>query len=122
MRKLPTLVALSLFGVATAFAERPPRSDTTSVAVQNNRSAPVSVYLDIGDREVRLGTVNALDVTTFVVPRWLVLNDEDVNIFVEPKNGFEMQTGFIALQPGQHVGIIVPDKNISFPHFETQDR
>lgn len=125
MRKLPTLVALSLLGVATAFAERPPRttsSDTTSVVVQNNRTSPVRVYLDIGSQEVSLGTVNALDVATLVVPRWMVPYDEDVNIFVEPQRGFEMQTGYIDLQPGQHVGIIVPDHNIGFPRFLTPDR
>ena len=125
MRKLPTLVALSLLGVATAFAERPPRttsSDTTAVVVQNNRTSPVRVYLDIGNQEVSLGTVNALDVATLVVPRWMVPTDEDVNIFVEPQRGFEMQTGYIDLQRGQHVGIIVPDHNIGFPHFLTPDR
>jgi hypothetical protein len=33
-----------------------------------------------------------------------------------------MQTGYIDLQPGQHVGIIVPDHNIAFPRFLTPDR
>jgi hypothetical protein len=125
MRKLPTLVALSLLGAATAFAEHPPlsrSSDTTSLVVQNNRTAPVRVYLDIGNEEISLGSVKPLDVATLVVPRWLVRNDEEVNIFVEPQRGFEMQTGYIDLQPGEHVGIIVPDRNIGFPKFLTPDR
>ncbi len=125
MRKLATLVALSFLGVATAFAERPPRltpSDTTSVVVQNNRALPVRVYLEIGNQEVKLGSVDAMGVATLVVPRWLVQSGEEVNIFVQPKNGFEMQTGYIDLQPGEHLGIIVPDHNTGFPRFETQDR
>ena len=123
MRKLPTLVALSLLGVATAFAERPPRpSDTTSVVVQNNRTSPVRVYLDIGNQEITLGTVKAMDVATLVVPRWLIHDQEEVNIFVQPRNGFEQETGYIEVEPGEHLGIIVPDHNVGFPRFETPDR
>jgi len=123
MRKLPTLVALSFLGVATAFAERPPRpSDTTSVVVQNNRTSPVRVYLDIGNQEITLGTVKAMDVATLVVPRWLIHDQEEVNIFVQPRNGFEQETGYIEVEPGEHLGIIVPDHNVGFPRFETLDR
>lgn len=122
MRKLATLVALSLLGGATLYAERPPRSDTTSVMVQNNRAKPVRVYLDLGNREINLGSVKGMDVATLVIPRWLVNGEEDVNIFVEPQNGLEQQTGYIALDPGEHLGIIVPNHNAGFPRFETLDR
>lgn len=121
MWKLPTLVALSLLGVATAAAERPTRTDTTSVVVQNNRNTPVRVYIDFGNEEITLGSVKPLDVATFVVPRWFVNREEEVNIFVQPQNGLELQTGYVDVRPGAHLGIIVPDHNAGFPRIESPD-
>ena len=49
-----TLFAIPLLATA--------RVDTTEVVVQNNRDVPVTVYLEVGDEDVRLGRGTAKSV------------------------------------------------------------
>jgi hypothetical protein len=118
MRSVATLIALSVMGVATVSAaspSRPPTTDVTSVVVQNNRSTPVRVYLDLDNQEITLGRVDGMDTRTFTVPRWLVHGTADVNVFVNPQRGLELQTGQIELQEGKQLGVIVPEHAVGMP-------
>jgi hypothetical protein len=117
-RTLLALVALSVVGGATAYGERPPSSptsDSTTIIVQNDRTKPVAVYLDLGSEEITLGHVNGLDIGTFVVPPWLLFGERSVNVFVHPQGGFDMETGHLELRRGEHLGVLVPEHPIRFP-------
>jgi hypothetical protein len=82
------------------------RADTTEVVVQNNRDVPVTVYLEVGDEDVRLGTVSSRGDSILRVPSYLAV--DDVKIFVEPAGELEESTGDLDLKPGEHLGVVVP--------------
>jgi len=93
-----TLLAIPLLATA--------RVDTTEVVVQNNRDVPVTVYLEVGDEDVRLGTVSSRSDSTLRVPNYLAV--DDVKIFVEPVGELEESTGDLDLKPGEHLGVVIP--------------
>ena len=80
-------------------------SAMTLVVVQNQRKVPVTVYLERGSEDIRLGVVDALADTTFRLPDHVV---GDVQFFVDPRSGVEESTEYVNLEAGEHIGLIVP--------------
>ena len=96
---------------ALAFASPPKASSTgATVTVQNDQKDPVTIYAERGDEDIRLGTVPAMGFMTFDVPAWLSLDREDVQFFVHPKNGFDQGSSTVELDPGEHLGLLVPPR------------
>ena len=79
-----------------------------SLVVQNDRGTPVTVYVEQGNLDLRVGTVAAGAITTLRVP-WAVAPDQrDVRIFAQPEHGFDVATRRLSLLPDDHIGVLVP--------------
>ena len=118
MRGTSRLLVLSFAGATALGAQpmsRPPR-DTTDVVVQNDRTEPVTVYLETATGEFRLGRVGPLGTADLVVPRWLVGSGAAVDIFVHPRRGFDEDTGELEVRRGDRVGVIVPARDARHAH------
>jgi hypothetical protein len=79
----------------------------TLVVVQNRRNVPVTVYLERGVEDIRLGVVDPMGDSTFRVPDYVV---GDVQFFVDPRSGSEESTDYVNLTAGEHIGVIVPPR------------
>jgi hypothetical protein len=99
----------------TRSSSNPVAPGETSVEVENERAADVTVYLQAGDRELRLGVVPADSIMTFVIPRWLVSTTESAVVFVHPTGQITEDSGVLDIHPGEHFGIIVPAKRHGIP-------
>ena len=85
-----------------------PGVGTTTLTVLNSRASEVTVSVEHGEFDTTLGTVPADDVRTLTVPAWLVREPQDVTIFVQPKNGFDLATQEVTLERGSHLEVKVP--------------
>jgi hypothetical protein len=95
---------------ASAWAQSGDARDTTvaSVQVQNNRAVPVTVFVDRGEFDVRLGTVAPQQTTTLTLPRWMATENSQVRIYLHPEGAFDLETETFAVHPGIQIGLIVP--------------
>ena len=85
-------------------------SDTASntVTVQNDRSTPVTIYLEYGRFDRRLGIVPALHTQKLPIPRTLV-GQESVRLFAHPEGAAEdLASQEFELRPPARIGMIVP--------------
>jgi hypothetical protein len=103
-----TMFALSAAGATAKPPGRPPRPNAVSVTVENDRAEPVTVYVEIGDDDVRLGTLPAFGDSTFELPQWVGSRARSVDFFIHPERGFDEDTGTLVLEPGERLGILVP--------------
>lgn len=101
------------FGLTTVTAvARPPAlaaavGDSVRVEVQNNRRVPVTVYLEYGQFDRRLGTVPAMSTAVLAMPDWVVRQDR-VQLFVHPEGELELATQEFRVHPGATIGLLVP--------------
>ena len=108
------LVALPLLGGAPterAARAKPTPDDSaqmTLVVVQNDRDVPVTVYLERGNEEVRLGRVGGMSDSTLRVPDFIA--GQDVRFFVQPVGESEESTGLVDLERGEHLGLVIPPR------------
>ncbi|MCC6318739.1 MAG: hypothetical protein IT361_13745 [Gemmatimonadaceae bacterium] len=111
-----SLLALTI-GAATLVAAEPAHAarDTTSVLLQNDRTVPVTVYLETGGREIQLGKVGPMATSTLVIPRWLVSYETPLHIFVHPANGDDQDSGLLEVNTGDRIGVIVPARDVFEP-------
>jgi hypothetical protein len=79
-----------------------------TVQVQNDRTVPVTVFVDRGEFDVRLGTVAALQTATLGIPKWLATENSDVRIYLHPEGAFDLETQTFAVHPGTQIGLVVP--------------
>ena len=86
---------------------QPDQSDSTTATVENDLNQPVIVYVEVGNEEVRLGTVPAEGDSTFALPRWLVRTSREMDFFVHPAKGLDQDTGPVDIHQGEHLGIEV---------------
>jgi hypothetical protein len=78
------------------------------VSVQNDRATPVTVYLEAGGIDRRLGTVAAGDVATLQLPAWAV-NGRTVRLLARPEGaGFSLATPAFPVSGAVRVGLLVP--------------
>jgi hypothetical protein len=93
--------------------QRLPPSITTdtvgnSVTVQNHWKVPVTIYLESGAFDRRLGVVPALATKTLPLPTWAVRGGTTVRLFAHPADAFEdLATESFQLQPPGRIGMIV---------------
>lgn len=85
-----------------------PGPGTTTVTVQNKRNQPVTVFIDQGPFDSRIGTVAAHQEKTLVIPASLTLDAPDVEIFVHPEGGLDLASQTFDLKPDAHLLVKVP--------------
>jgi hypothetical protein len=73
------------------------------VTVQNQRNKPVAVFVERGDFDVRIGTVKANQESTLYLPASLTRERQDVEIFVHPQGGFDLESQIFQLTPNAHI-------------------
>jgi hypothetical protein len=79
------------------------------VTVQNDRAVPVTVYLERGSLERRLGVVAAGSVGTLSLPAWAVRGRSSVRLLARPESGgFHLATTSFALTGAVRIGLLVP--------------
>ncbi len=106
-----------LAGVAPAqVAQRLPASVTTdssinTVTVQNDRTAPVTVYMEYGQFDRRLGTVPAMQTATLSLPAWAVRGRATVELFAHPEGAtYDLETQEVSLKPPGRIGMLIPPR------------
>jgi hypothetical protein len=109
------VVALSGTLRAQVPAKLPPAVTTdtirNSVTVQNARKEPVSIYLETGVFDRRLGVVPAMEMKTLPLPDWAV-NGTSVRLFAHlEKAGADLATEQFRLQPPGRIGMVVAATN-----------
>ena len=87
---------------------KPEEQDAVTVTVENPRSVDVTVYVEQGPFDLRLGTVRANETRTFRLPEWLARDQDTVEFTLHPAHGAELSSGTMTLHPNAHLGIKVP--------------
>jgi hypothetical protein len=85
-----------------------PGPDATTLTVENSRDEPVDVYVERGEFDTHLGTVEPVHFRTFDLPPSLAREEADVQVFVRPRSGFELSSPFFLLTPHAHLEVKVP--------------
>ena len=85
-----------------------PGADATTLTVENSRDQAVDVYVERGDFDTRIGTVEPMNFRTFDLPQSLAREEADVRIFLQPKAGIELASQFFLLTPHAHLEVKVP--------------
>jgi len=121
--------ALLMLGLATLASVAPgqathavhgvpsaPSADTTAdtvntVTVQNDRKVPVTVYMEYGEFDRRLGVVPGLQTKTLPLPATLVRGRESVRLFAHPDgDADDLATQEIQLRPPGRVAMLIPPR------------
>jgi hypothetical protein len=91
--------------LAVATTDDPPAN---TVTVQNDRKTPVTIYLEYGVFDRRLGNVPALQTATLPLPSWMVNARERVQLVAEPEKGAgDFVTQWFSLEPPGRIGMVV---------------
>ncbi len=112
-----TLLLGSALLAGAAPAQTPQRVPATitsdsfanGVTVQNDRKVPVTVYMDYGDFDRRLGVVAPYAIATLPLPGWAVRGHESIRLFAHPEGEVEdLASEWFSLAPPARLGMIVP--------------
>ncbi|MCA9739628.1 MAG: hypothetical protein KC645_18525 [Gemmatimonadetes bacterium] len=103
---LATVGLIATLGVAPLSAQQ--STNAPAVTVQNDFPDAVTVFLEHGMFDRRLGVVDGLSTRTLSLPPWLVGHNADVRLFVVRKSGEELASQDFAFEPGHPVAMIVP--------------
>ena len=90
-----------------------PSADTTAntVTVQNDRKVAVTVYMEYGEFDRRLGVVPGLQTRTLPLPATLVRGRESVRLFAHPEgDADDLATQEIQLRPPGRVAMLIPPR------------
>jgi hypothetical protein len=74
-----------------------------TITVENARSQPVTIFVDKGDFDIRIGTVPANQTKTLAVPESVTRNDPDVEVFVHPEHGIDLGSQTLRMGPDAHL-------------------
>ena len=88
-----------------------PSADTTAntVTVQNDRKVPVTIYLEYGQFDRRLGIVPPLQTRALPLPTTLVRGRETVQLFAHAEgDADDLATQDIQLRPPGEVAMLIP--------------
>ena len=105
MRIFLTLLLLSL--ATPLSAQISDSQDGATVEVQNELEEPVTVFMEYGQFDRRLGTVPAYGVTTLPLPDWAASQQDRISLFVHPEGGRDRESEQFLLHPGAHLGLRV---------------
>jgi hypothetical protein len=85
-----------------------PGVGTTTVTVVNPRTTEMTVFVQHGAFDTKIGTVPADGIRTLDVPAWIVREPQDVTIFVHPKKGLDQAAQDVTLKRGSHIEVKIP--------------
>jgi hypothetical protein len=118
---MKTQIATLVLGLATlasaAQAEVPWRlppavtTDTTAntVTVQNDRKVPVTIYMEHGQFDRRLGIVPALQTKALRLPAWAVQERDTIQLFAHPEGEVDdLATQEFSLKRPARIAKVVP--------------
>lgn len=88
-----------------------PGQGTTTVTVKNPRAKMVTVFVEQGAFDTRIGTVPADQERTLEIPTRLTEGREGVEIFIHPEGGVDLSSHYMDLHKGAHLLIQVPLNN-----------
>lgn len=107
---------LYFIAVALAAAVQAPQpatviqqDSTATVAVQNNLSVPVTLFVEREIGDLRIGTVPADQTTTFALPLWLARDRANVRLFLDPEGKSDLASREFQLRPGAEIGVLVAE-------------
>jgi hypothetical protein len=115
-------LATLAFGLATlasvapaqaAHGRSPAVADTSAdaVTVQNDRKVPVTIYIEYGVFDRRLGIVPALQTATLPLPAWAVRGHERVQLSAHPEGEVDdLSTQELTLRPPGRLGMLIPPR------------
>lgn len=114
--RIPASGTLPILVPLTDNGWRPPSRDviptpgprSTTLTVRNSREQAVDVYVQKGEFDTHLGTVEPLHFRTFDLPPSLAREEADVQVFIRPQSGFELSSPFFLLTPHAHLEVKVP--------------
>jgi hypothetical protein len=87
-----------------------------SVTVQNDRKVPLTVYMEYGDFDRRLGIVPALRTTSLSLPAWAVRGRDRIQLFVHPEGAVnDLATREFSLKPPARIGMLIPASGTMAP-------
>lgn len=108
-----TFALAALAGPGPALAAGPPPRAPSTVTVQNNRPVPVRVYLERGEFDIPLGTVNADQEGVLPLPRY-VERDETIRFIVQPTRGMDLASQDVTLPARGTLAIFVPRNDVGY--------
>ena len=85
-----------------------PGAGITTVTVENDRSVPVTVYVEHGNFGTRIGTVPANEELTLLIPEMIVREQTEAEIFVHPEGEADLASWTFQLRHGAHLFVKVP--------------
>lgn len=122
-RPVLAILALALAPLPRAARAQPPQklppvvtTDTVhAVTVQNHRKVPVTVYMEYGQFDRRLGTVEPFGLTTLRLPGWAVQGRQRVRLLVHPEGeAGDLASATFQLAPPARLALVVPPRG-GFP-------
>jgi hypothetical protein len=108
---LPLLTAaLALVGVAMPASAQSAYQVTgkSELIIQNNRSVPVTIYLESGPFERQLGRVEAMRSASFSVPEHLLREGETIDLLIEPRGQLALKAKAFVSDDVTQLGLVVP--------------
>ncbi len=90
---------------------RPPAVSSATVTVENDRNVAMTVFLEQGNFNVKLGSIAPDQTATWQLPSWVSNYDESVQFYLEPRKGTSLESQELQMQPGAHIGLLVPPGN-----------
>jgi len=85
-----------------------PGPGTTTVTVQNPRDVPVTVFVERGEFDARIGTVAPDREVTLKIPEYLTRDESTIQIVVHPERGMDLASQDFDLKPDAHLLVKVP--------------
>jgi hypothetical protein len=86
----------------------PEDSANATLTVDNSRDVPVTVLVEHGRFDVRLGQVPAKSRQTLRFPKAVLAPGQSIRIFVEPQGGSDLGSQPLQVKWGDHLGLRVP--------------
>jgi len=87
-----------------------PGLGNTTVTVENPRDQEVTIFMERGIWDVRLGVVPPRQEQTLTIPSNLIGDQKEVELFVHPEGGLDLTSQVFELKPGDHLLLKVPVK------------
>lgn len=79
-----------------------------TIQVQNDRKVPVTVFVERGDFDRRLGSVHAAQTKALRIPETIGEKQDEIELFVTPELGLGLSSQSVELTRGAHLGLEVP--------------
>lgn len=100
------LAVMFFVGTLAPLAAQQTSDLSGSVVVQNDRNVPVTVYVENGSLDTKIGTVDALHTATLPLPSW-VTSKPNVSFAIHPARGLDLEANAFDVHPGVRLGLVV---------------